>query len=371
MRKTRRLALVILGIGAVSGFAQTEPWPPDVLVSPQNPGTSSVITLTISSTWSTDCVPRGIVSTQIQGQSIYVTVGQVMYVVCNRKSTLWQEQCSIGPLAAGCYDVYVGHGTERQLVKPFAKAITFCVGSTGTAGSSCLPRPAYDSGWVDMPGTGTSPATITLTHDLGGNVDDYVVDLQRRESGLGAANMTNRGIGDTFFYSGLTTTSIKLSGPISPKSLTISLRVRIWVYNCDRPCLVDFAPYEPPNQSLSPLTIRAGQTLSLRFGVANNGTEAITPGWRIRYFASQDTNIQPAGGDYLLYETTANFGIEPGQQLTLQEAFTFPSAVLAGQYYVGWIFDPLNEICESNENNNTGCMCTTGARLTVTSTSPR
>jgi len=371
MRKARRLAWVILGIGAACGWAQTEPWPPEVRVSPQNPNTASVVTLTISDTWSTDCVPRGIISTQIQGRSIYVTVGQVMYLLCNRKPTFWQEQESIGPLAAGCYDVYVGHGTQSQLVIPFARAATFCVSSAGTGGSGCFPRPAYDSGWVDLPGTGPAPATITLTHDLGGNVDDYVVDLQRRESGPGGTNVTNRGLGDAFFYSDLTTRSIKLSGPLSPKDMTISLRVRIWVYNCDRSCPVDFAPYEPFNQGLSPLTIRAGQTLNVRFGVANQGTEAVAPGWRIRYYASRDTRIQPAEGDYLLYETTADFGIEPGAQLTVVEAFTFPDTVPAGQYYIGWVFDPLNEVCESDESNNTGILSATSARLTVTSTEPQ
>lgn len=146
----------------------------------------------------------------------------------------------------------------------------------------------------------------------------------------------------------------------------MSLRVRIWVYNCGGSCHVDLAPYEPSNQDLSPSTIQAGQTLNLRFGVVNNGTEGVAPGWRIRYFASQDTNIQQVDGDYLLYDTTADFGIDPGQQLTLLEAFTFPGTVPAGQYYIGWIFDPLNEICESNENNNAGCLCTTSGRLTVT-----
>jgi len=363
MRKTGLLALVILGLSAACGLAQTEPWPPDVSVSPQNPSPGSMVTLTLSDTWSTDCVPRGIIATDIRDHSIYITVGQVMYLVCNPKATFWQEECVLGPLAAGCYDVYVAHGTASQLVRPFAKATTFCVGSTvpgGTGGSACFPRPAYDSGWIDMPKTGTAPYTTTLAHNLGGNVDDYVVDLQRRESGRG---VTNLGLGSTFFYSELTAQSIKLSGPLSPKDTTISLRVRIWVYNCDRPCLVDFAPYERPGQGVSPSTIRAGQTLNLKFGVANNGTEAIAPGWRLQYFASSDTKIQPS--DYLLYETTADFGINAGQQLALQEAFAFPSTVPAGQYYVGWIFDPLNEVCESNETNNTGCLCGTGDRLTV------
>jgi hypothetical protein len=371
MKNAVRLAIVILGIAAASTFAQTEPWPPDVFVSPQNPGASDLITLTISDTWSTDCVPQRIVSTQIQGNSIYVAVGFVYYFVCNPGPKSWQEQCSIAPLAAGCYDVYVGHGIEQngtlELMKPFTKTVTFCVSATGggTGGRFCFPRPAYDSGWIDMPGTGASPYTTTLTHNLGGNVDDYILDLQRRDSGLDGNDVRNLGIGDTFYYSHLTTTSIRLTGPISPKSVTVSLRVRIWDSNCVSSCQADFAPYEPSDQGLSPSTIRAGQPLTLTFGVVNNGTEAIAPGWRIRYFASQDTNIQQADGDYLLYETTADFGIEPGQHLTLLEAFTFPSTVPAGQYYIGWVFDPLNAISESNENNNTGCLCTTGARLTV------
>jgi hypothetical protein len=372
MKTARWSAIVILGIAATSAFAGTEPWPPDVVVSPQNPGASDLITLTISDTWSTDCVPRGIVSTQVQGHSIYVVVGQVYYFTCNPGPKFWQEQCSIAPLAAGCYDVYVGYGTEHdgtlQLVQPFARAVTFCVGDTGggTGGGFCFPRPVYDSGWVDMPKIGASPYTTTLTHNLGGNTDDYVLDLQYRISGLETTNVTNASIGNTFYYSHLTTTSVQLTGPISPKSATVSLRVRIWVYNCPSPCRVDLAPYEPSNQGLSPSSIRAGQTLNLRFGVVNNGTEAVAPGWRIRYFASRDTDIQQADGDYLLYETTADFGIEPGQQLALLEAFEFPNTVPAGQYYIGWVFDPLNEICESNENNNTGCLCTTSGRLTVT-----
>jgi len=370
MSTTARLATAILVIVTASGLAQAEPWPPDVSVSPQNPSTSDPIILTISDTWSTDCVPRGVVSVQIQGHSIYVTVGLVMYVVCNPKATFWQEQCSVGPLATGCYDVYVGHGSEHggeiQLVQPFAKAATFCVGAGGTGGSCCFPRPAYDSGWVDMPKTGPAPYTTTLTHNLGGDVNDYVVDLQYKSSGPGGrTNVMNMGIGDTFYYSNLTPTSVDLTGPISPKSFTLSLRVRIWVYNCGVSCPVDLAPYERPDQGFSPSSIKAGQVFTLTFAVANNGTQDVPPGWRIKYFASQDTNIRQTE-DYLLYETTADFGIKAGDEVGLFEAFTFPGSVPAGQYYVGWIFDPLNEICESNENNNTGCLCTTGARLTVT-----
>ncbi|MBN1505858.1 MAG: hypothetical protein JW955_03385 [Sedimentisphaerales bacterium] len=120
---------------------------------------------------------------------------------------------------------------------------------------------------------------------------------------------------------------------------------------CDT-CRVDFCQYAPSGEALSPSTIQAGQTLSLTFGGANCGTADIAAGWKIRYYASLDTTITP--GDYLLYECEADFGIASGQQLTLSEAFTFPSNVPAGQYYIGWIFDPDDQICESNENNNAG-----------------
>ena len=40
-------------------------------------------------------------------------------------------------------------------------------------------QPAFDSGWRDVPGT-----PLQITHHLGGDVDDYVIDLQLRESTL-------------------------------------------------------------------------------------------------------------------------------------------------------------------------------------------
>jgi len=67
--------------------------------------------------------------------------------------------------------------------------------------------------------------------------------------------------------------------------------------------------------------------------------------------------------DCFLYEAVADFGIQAGRQLGLLEEFVFPSGVPAGQYHIGWIFDPTDEICESNENNNAGHIRT--GRLTV------
>jgi len=42
------------------------------------------------------------------------------------------------------------------------------------------PYPDYDSGWTSL---GAGAAVTTLTHSLGGNADDYVVDMQYRYSG--------------------------------------------------------------------------------------------------------------------------------------------------------------------------------------------
>ncbi|MBN1507052.1 MAG: hypothetical protein JW955_09410 [Sedimentisphaerales bacterium] len=131
------------------------------------------------------------------------------------------------------------------------------------------------------------------------------------------------------------------------------------------PCGADFCQYEYTSAGFSPSSIKAGQTLTVRFGGANCGTESIPAGWKVRYYASTNTTITTS--DYFLYEGTADFGVWPGWQSGLREDFIFPSGVPDGQYYIGWIFDPHNEICESNENNNAGYI--KGVRLTVGSSS--
>jgi hypothetical protein len=108
-----------------------------------------------------------------------------------------------------------------------------------------FPRPAYNSGWIAI-----NPNTnLVIIHNVGGNVDDYVVDLQLKDTdqGFGISN-ANIG-GDAYFdhytgdidgfysvvyhYSGaywknLTTTSITVFR--QPNDLIADqIRVRIWV----------------------------------------------------------------------------------------------------------------------------------------------
>jgi hypothetical protein len=104
---------------------------------------------------------------------------------------------------------------------------------TATGGSSCFPRPAYDSGWITTPfGSPSQLYTKTLTHGLGGNADDYVVDLQRKVSGIAGPNLSNQGLGTAFSYSFLTNSSVTISAPYSAVDLVTSIRLRIWVYDC-------------------------------------------------------------------------------------------------------------------------------------------
>ncbi len=57
-------------------------------------------------------------------------------------------------------------------------------GKIGPNEGAPFPRPAYDSGWQAI----DKGDTITLKHELGGNPDDYVVDLQFADSILSRRN---------------------------------------------------------------------------------------------------------------------------------------------------------------------------------------
>jgi hypothetical protein len=107
---------------------------------------------------------------------------------------------------------------------------TITFGGTGLA---AFPRPAYDSGWVNL-GLG---AASTRTHNLGGNTDNYVVDLTCKRSS-GGAGVNNWGVGGDVgdageyyggWWSNLTTTSIVLHRWNDDTDCP-SVRVRIWMY---------------------------------------------------------------------------------------------------------------------------------------------
>lgn len=98
-----------------------------------------------------------------------------------------------------------------------------------------FPRPNYDSGWLAYdPGQAR-----VLQHNLGGNRDNYVVDVMGRMSDGtisnnkfgGGSRYAGRDWDDAgFVYYGLTTSSVTLSRA-THDNIYSHLRVRIWVYN--------------------------------------------------------------------------------------------------------------------------------------------
>jgi hypothetical protein len=99
-----------------------------------------------------------------------------------------------------------------------------------------FPRPAYDTGWVPL----LQNQVLTCIHNLEGNVDNYVVDLQMKDTNYSDYGIHNKHIGgdchvqDSTYYSGahwydLDTSSIKVRR--MPNDLFSSqVRIRIWVY---------------------------------------------------------------------------------------------------------------------------------------------
>jgi hypothetical protein len=98
-----------------------------------------------------------------------------------------------------------------------------------------FPSPAYDSGWVSI----SQGEVKTLTHNLGGNSDNYFVDLQFKEPPyIESYGVHQRYYGGNYYngeangayWCNLTDTSIKVHRRYDDWPIE-EIRVRIWVYN--------------------------------------------------------------------------------------------------------------------------------------------
>jgi hypothetical protein len=100
----------------------------------------------------------------------------------------------------------------------------------GGAGIAAFPRPAYDSGWDAVIAGGSE----VKTHGLGGNIDNYVVDLTCQG---GTPGVNNWGVGGDAnweeyyggWWSNLTDTQITIHR-WSDDTDCGQMRVRIWMY---------------------------------------------------------------------------------------------------------------------------------------------
>jgi hypothetical protein len=100
-------------------------------------------------------------------------------------------------------------------------------GNIGPNNGAPFPRPAYDSGWVAI-GQGEIK---TLTHNVGGNVDNYVVDMQFRADAV----VHNIGLGGRYQDYGaswecLSSNQIWILRAHDDLDV-FEIRIRIWVYN--------------------------------------------------------------------------------------------------------------------------------------------
>jgi hypothetical protein len=135
-----------------------------------------------------------------------------------------------GPAISSEGKVYV-HG-DLQVTGAF-------YGDIGPNGGASFPRPAYDSGWQSI----AQGQNLVLQHGIGGNPDNYVVDLQFQDQagdrhqlgyggetylsyiGIGYFNLDDEGA----FWHGLNDQQILVTR-MDNDTYIAKVRVRIWVY---------------------------------------------------------------------------------------------------------------------------------------------
>jgi hypothetical protein len=154
--------------------------------------------------------------------------GSVGYDTTNGYLFLWEGGKVV--VDDGRLGVGTDSPTETLEVNGSVKVTGRCYGT--------FPRPAYDSGWVGL----SAPGERTLTHNVGGNVDNYVVDMMCKDSGndYGVNIIHFGGYRDTkdigsasyrgAYYYNLTSTQVTVFRYGSDFAAD-SVRIRIWTYN--------------------------------------------------------------------------------------------------------------------------------------------
>ncbi len=107
-------------------------------------------------------------------------------------------------------------------------------GDIGPNNGAPFPRPAYDSGWVSI----EQDVGKMIWHNIGGNVSNYVVDMQFKDTSGAGAGINNGGFGGYGsdnkyfggFWYGLAANAIYVRRYPDDSNLD-QVRIRIWVYN--------------------------------------------------------------------------------------------------------------------------------------------
>jgi hypothetical protein len=105
-------------------------------------------------------------------------------------------------------------------------------GDIGPNGGAPFPRPAYDSGWIPL----ARGEIRTLTHNLGGNIDNYVIDMSHRDglhgyNNIGDGLLLTDGTWWGYNWSTLNAETVNLwRGSNDWPGDSFEYRLRIWVY---------------------------------------------------------------------------------------------------------------------------------------------
>lgn len=104
-------------------------------------------------------------------------------------------------------------------------------GDLAVTGHIPYPRPAYNSGWVHL----EQGTYVTLNHNVGGNIDDYVVDMQLKSvdgviNNIGLGRDTNNPYYDGAAYYILSNSQMWIQR-YDTDSYAYYIRIRIWMCN--------------------------------------------------------------------------------------------------------------------------------------------
>ncbi|MBN2590500.1 MAG: hypothetical protein JXA96_11620 [Sedimentisphaerales bacterium] len=324
----------------------------EISIEPSEPDSCDNITITVSGTDSTTCVPNNS-TVSINNNVVYF---DLIYdyppgTMCGQAITGWQQIQSVGSLSPGNYIV-------RVRVSPY----TTVYGTTQFDVESCSEDNCcgFSPGdrvvlLVDNPLDGMGNPAVDLYAGTLGTVvccdhDDPFLPLF-----VSWDNWTNGKSNDYF-----------CDPPVIDYVPNSS-----WWMACDQIAEADEQPdlydLKESYRGFEPQTLesgKAGQYIDINTTIKNGGDQSSSP-CLIRFYASIDTNITSSD-----YELTAIFqdklpALQPNEQYDFFYSTEFPTDIPAGSYYIGWIIDAADEVSESNENNNTAYKM--GYKLTVTS----
>lgn len=117
MKSQQLCVMGLVALLAMSAQAVVPDPLPDITiqVSPEDPGPSDALSLTLAGTWPDSCVPQGLDISVIEGDSIWIslllpgwdTKGECKAQVCLEVLTEWEQTSVLQALPTGDYDVFV------------------------------------------------------------------------------------------------------------------------------------------------------------------------------------------------------------------------------------------------------------------------